>query len=314
MTVTVPAIPGHTVAPEYRAKEQAILLALSLDLGMMTTIALIGFLGGSLTMVAETIRAIAANTMEAFGLAVMRRIHRGVLFDLQYGSGKLEQVANVAIAGGMLFGAAWILTQAVSIVTGSTPTGRPFGLAMAAIAGAVNAYLNLVSWDAVRRVAGGGSRDSIIMRAQLTSRVVKLLSSLLIMVTLTIAAVATDEIVVAAADATGSVLVSIVIIVSALRILQDAVPDLLDRSAGAAVQAAIERALERHRDAYAALRRVRSRRSGHVVFVEIALSFSGDLRHAEVERHTVLLHASLREEIGEADIAIVIEPPAVPEA
>jgi divalent metal cation (Fe/Co/Zn/Cd) transporter len=314
MTAAELAIRGTIVTPELRAKERAVLLALSLDLGMMTTIAVIGILGGSLTMIAETIRAVAANTMEAFGLVVMRRIHRGVLSDLEYGTGKLEQVANVAIAGGMLFGAAWILSQAVSIISGEAPTGTPFGLAMAAIAGAVNAYLNLVSWDAVRRVADADGRDSIIMRAQLTSRVVKLVSSLLIMVTLTIAAVASDEIIVATADATGSVLVSGVIIVNALRILQGAVPDLLDRSAGAAVQAAIDRALERHRDAYAALRRVRSRRSGHVVFVEIALSFAGDLSHAEVERHTVLLHASLREEIGEVDIAIVIEPLAVPDA
>jgi divalent metal cation (Fe/Co/Zn/Cd) transporter len=131
---------------------------------------------------------------------------------------------------------------------------------------------------------------------------------LLIMVTLTIAAVASDEVVVATADATGSLLVSCVIFVNALRILQDAVPDLLDRSAGGPVYAAIERALERHRDAYAALRRVRSRRSGHVVFVEIVLSFAGDLPRAEIERYVVLLHASLRQEIGEADIAIVIEP------
>src|SRR4029077_21148136 len=114
---------------------------------------------------------------EAFGLVVMRRIHRGVLSDLEYGTGKLAQAANVAIAGGMLFGAAWILSQAVSIISGEAPTGTPVGLAMAAIAGAVNAYLNLVSWDAVRRVADADGRDSIIMRAQLTSRVVKLVSS-----------------------------------------------------------------------------------------------------------------------------------------
>jgi divalent metal cation (Fe/Co/Zn/Cd) transporter len=207
----------------------------------------------------------------------------------------------------MIFGAGWILSQAFSIVTGVARTGTPLGLAMAAIAGAVNAYLNLVSWDAVRRAAAVGG-NSTIMDAQLTSRVVKLASSLLIMVTLTIAAVASDEIVVATADAGGSLLVSCVIFANALRILQVAVPDLLDRSAGGPIYAAIERALERHRDIYAALRRIRSRRSGRVVFVEIALSFAGDQTHAEVERQTVLLHASLRQEIGEADIAIVIEP------
>jgi divalent metal cation (Fe/Co/Zn/Cd) transporter len=271
---------------------------------MLIAIALAGVLGGSLTMIAETIRAVAVTAMEVFGLVVMRRIHRGVLADLEYGTGKLEQIANVAIALGMLGGAMWILSRAVAIVDGDEPVGTPLGLAMAAIVGAVNLYLNLVSWDAIRRVVRAG--DSVIMQGQLASRVVKLVSSLLVMVSLTIAAISTDEVVVAAADAVGSLVVSGVIVVTAFFILRQAIPDILDRSAGPAVQGAIERALDQHRAAFAALRRVRSRRSGRAVFVEIALSFEGGLSHAEVEGRAAALRETLRQEVADADIAILI--------
>jgi divalent metal cation (Fe/Co/Zn/Cd) transporter len=290
--------------PDERAKERAVVLALSLDLAMMTTIGLIGVVGGSLTMIAETIRAVAANAMEGFSLVVMRRINRGMLADMKYGTGKLEQIANVAIALGMLGGAMWILRQAVAIVDGDESVATPLGLAMAAIAGAVNLYLNLVSWDAIRRVVRAG--DAAIMQGQLASRVVKLVSSLLVMASLTIAAISTEEVVVDIADAAGSLLVSGVIVVTAFFILQQAIPDILDRSAGPAVQAAIERALQQHRAAFAALRRVRSRRSGRAVFVEIALSFEAGLSHAEVEGRAAALRETLRQEVADADIAILI--------
>jgi cation diffusion facilitator family transporter len=290
--------------PDERATEGAIVLALSLDLAMMTAIGLVGILGGSLTMIAETIRAAAANAMEGFSLVVMRRIHRGRLADMKYGTGKLEQFANIAIALGMLGGAMWILHQAVAIVDGDEPVATPIGLAMAAIVGAVNLYLNLVSWDAIRRVVHEG--DAAIMQGQLASRVVKLVSSLLVMVSLTIAALSTEEVVVEIADAAGSLVVSLVIVVTAFFILQQAVPDILDSSAGPAVEDAIGRALEEHRAGFTALRRVRSRRSGRAVFVEIALSFEGGLSHAEVERRAAALRETLRREVADADIAILI--------
>ena len=71
--------------------------------------------------------------LELFALGVMRRIHRGVLADLEFGTGKLEQIANLVIGVGMLGGAAWIVVKALAIVIGERTVGAPFGLALAAI-------------------------------------------------------------------------------------------------------------------------------------------------------------------------------------
>jgi Predicted Co/Zn/Cd cation transporters len=88
----------------------------------------------------------------------------GTLRDLEYGTGKLEQIANLVIGLGMLGGSFWIFYKAVGIIAGSEELGTPFGLALAAIVGAVNLAINVVAWDGMRRAAEAES--SLVMLAQ----------------------------------------------------------------------------------------------------------------------------------------------------
>jgi divalent metal cation (Fe/Co/Zn/Cd) transporter len=291
------------VTPEQLAEERSLLFALVADVGILTAFLLVGLFGGSLTLTAEFIRGSLMNMIELFALVVMRRIHRGVLADLEFGTGKLEQIANLVIGVGMLGGAAWIVVKALAIVVGERTVGAPLGLALAAIAGALNAYVNLLAWDAMRRAARSGS--SLVMLGQLQARVVKLVSSLVVTVTMTIAALSTDNVVVAWADAGGSIFVAVFIFANAIAMLQSGVPDLLDRSAGTAVRAAVERTLAHHAGEYRRLDRLRSRRSGRVVFIEIALSFEAGLTIAEVNRRIEILRQAMSREIEHADISIL---------
>jgi divalent metal cation (Fe/Co/Zn/Cd) transporter len=93
--------------------------------------------------------------------------------------------------------------------------------------------------------------------------------------------------------------------VNAVDMLRSGIPDLLDRSAGRTVRAAVERALARHAGEYRRLDRVRSRRSGRVVFIEIALSFEAGLTIAEVSRRIEILRQTMSREIEHADISIL---------
>jgi divalent metal cation (Fe/Co/Zn/Cd) transporter len=290
------------LTPDQRAKEQAILFALVADTAILLVITVVALLGGSLTLLAESVRGALMDAIEGFALVVMRRIHRGRLEGFEFGAGKLEQVANLAIAAGMLGGAAWIALGAAALATGGRPIGTPLGLALAAIVGAVNAYINLVAWDAVRRAARG--ENSLIMQGQLTARNVKLVSSLVVQLSLTVAAVSTDDVVIAWADAAGALFVVGFIVVAAVGMLRAGFPDLIDQAVAETVQQAINRALARHFADYARFDRVRSRRSGTRVFVEIALGFDGGLTIAEVTRRVAALTATLSSEIADADITV----------
>jgi ferrous-iron efflux pump FieF len=289
--------------PDQRAKERAVLFALVADIAILLVITVVALLGGSLTLLAESVRGALMDTIEGFALLVMRRIHRGRLDGFEFGPGKLEQVANLAIAVGMLGGAAWIAFGAVSLVTGGRPIGTPLGLALAAIVGALNTYINLIAWDAVRRAARGEA--SLIMQGQLTARNVKLVSSLVVQLSLTVAAMSTDDVIIAWADAAGALFVVGFIVLTALGMLRAGFPDLVDRAVEETVQHAINRALARHFDDYARFDRVRSRRSGRQIFIEVALAFDSGLTMQEVTRRIVMLTATMRGEIADADIVVL---------
>ena len=212
---------------------------------------MVGALGGSLTIIAESIRGALMNACEGLALVVMRRVHRGKLAGLDYGSGKLEQAANLVIGGGLAAGSVWILIGAMALLTGAAPLGTPLGLALAAIVGGINCYINFLAWDGVRRAARGSIE--LIMEGQLRARSVKLVSSLLVQTTMTVAALSTDHLVVAIADAAGSLLVCVVMGNSAVRMIAAAVPDLIDRAAAPGVRNTVERAVAEQLGALAPL-------------------------------------------------------------
>ena len=291
------------VTPEQLAQEHSIRFALLADLGVLALALPVGLLGGSLTIKAEAIRFVLGMSIEIFAYTVMWRLHRGKLHDLEYGGGKLEQIANLVTGLGMLGAAAWIATKAMAIVGGHGEVGTPLGLALAAMVGALNAYVNFIAWERMRSAAADGS--SLVMQGQVNARRVKLVCSLVVLFTMTIAALSTDNVVVASADAAGSVFVAAFMVINGSDMLRTGIPDLLDRSAGKSVRDTVDRVLAGSAGDFQRLDRVRSRRSGRVVFVEIVLSFEPGLTIAEVNRRIAALKQSMANEIEHADISIL---------
>lgn len=301
--MSAPELAAIGLTSDQRAKERSVAIAIAMDVTMFVSFMTVSVVGGSFTLMAESIRGGLGILLECFSYVVLRRIHRGVLEALDYGSGKLEQVANLVIGASMLFAATWIVVGALRILSGDRGVGTPIGLACAAIAGMVNIYVNLLAWDGMRRAAAQG--DSLIMQAQLLLRRTKLFASLIIGIGLTVAAFSTDELIVAWSDALGSLFVAGYMTVNALKVLRTTLPDLLDRSAGIEIRQAVDRGLTRHADAYAQLHRVRSRRAGRTAFVEISLGFDPSLSMAEVDRRVEALKTTLREEIDNVEISIL---------
>ena len=291
------------VTPEQLAQERSLRFALLADLGVLALFVPVGLLGGSLTIKAEAIRFVLMMSIEIFAYSVMWRLHRGKLHDLEFGGGKLEQIANLVTGIGMLGAAAWIATKAMAIVGGHAEVGTPLGLALAAIVGALNAYINFVAWDGMRQASKGES--TLVMQGQLNARRVKLICSVVVLFTMTAAALSTDNVVVASADAVGSIFVAIFMVLNGMEMLRTGIPDLLDRSAGKSVRDTVDRVLAGSSGHYQQLDRVRSRRSGRVVFVEIVLSFEPGLTIAEVNRRIDALKHSMAQEIEHADISIL---------
>lgn len=294
---------AQALTDHQRDQEQSIRFALILDCGILAAFILTGILTGALTMIAESIRGSLVLALEAFALLMMRRIHRGRTLTFEFGSGKIEQTANLMLAGGMLVGAAWIAFGAIELITGHSSPASPGGYTMAAIFATINTAENAVAWDAMRRAERGSG--SIIMKGQLHVRLVKVISSVAVQLALTMAALATDPLVSAWADAGGALVVTAFIAHSAIGMIREGLPDLLDQSVNEQYQLAITRMLARHFDDYDRLDRVRTRRSGHVIHAEVTLAFDGGLTMAEIDRRITAMKATLQTELPEVDVAIV---------
>ena len=298
----------NTVTPDERTSERSLMLAISLDITMGVSFTSLGLLGGSLTIIAEAIRGVLGILLECFSLHVMRRIHRGSLADMEFGTGKLEQVANTAIGISMVAGAMWVTAKAFGLASGEGTVGTPFGLALGAMIGAVNIYINAMAWNAARLAA---RRDgSLLMATQVQSRLVKVLCSLFVGLALTVAALSMDEFVAVAADVIGSIFVAVYTFINGVKILRGSVPDLIDRSAGKEVETAILQVLDAHSGDYLALNGFRSRRSGHLTFIEISLGFDSRLPLSELDRRASALKAALSKLIANAEISILMSPRA----
>jgi divalent metal cation (Fe/Co/Zn/Cd) transporter len=239
--MTDPIIRGSSeLTPEQRGRERALLVASMLDGGMVVLLFLGGIGGQSLTCLAEAIRGGLMAVIDVVTLLVIRRIHRGALRGFDYGTGKIEQLCSIAVACGLFGGAVWVAYDALAMALMGHSDASPLGLAAAAVVAALNLLVNFVAWDGVRRATLGS--PSAIMRAQLHARVTKLTASLLVQVTMTVAALAKDLVLVALADGLGAVIVSAVMVKAGIDLMVESVPDLLDRSAAHVAGPALERA------------------------------------------------------------------------
>lgn len=254
---------------EERARESIILKAFAADMVLCLALLVNSLASGSLTLFAEFIRGTLMTLLDLVTYVILRRIHRDQFTGYDYGTGKLEQLFGALIATSLVLAGMWIFTGAVESFFTYT-VHSPWGLALAAITNAVNLTLNFVAWFAMRLNAGEGA--SPVFAAQLHARFVKLLASASIQVTMTLSALALDNVVASWLDAVGAIFVSFVTIKAGAGMLQEIMPDLLDKAPRVDVADALRSALADAGIPADDILTTRSRTSGGRLFLEIEVA------------------------------------------
>lgn len=292
------------LTPAEQQRERALFYTLIADIIIVAVIAVVATASGSLTMGAELIRTFLMVGLEVFSFVAMWRIHRGRFADFEFGHGKIEQLANLGIAVGLLVGGGLVLTGSIEALTGDPQVLSPLGLALAASVAAVNTSENFLAWWAMQRAAK--VETSTILISQMRARWVKLVSSLVVQVALTIAALTYDTLVAHWLDGLGAIFVACFMIVTAVDMFREGLPDILDKGLDEAAHLAILRALSAHDATYTLFHGVRTRRSGGHMFVEVELGYPNDLPLEEVDRRRLALERSFHEELGPCDITVKV--------
>jgi divalent metal cation (Fe/Co/Zn/Cd) transporter len=203
--VTCSTTDGRAPTVEQRSKERAVLYTSTADVGAVLAMGLAALGSGSLAMLGEASRGGLMTVVEIFALAILRAVHRDRLRRFRFGTGKVEQICNLAIGAALVASGLWIAARLAGTLLLGPAMVLPLGLAVAAFANSLDLLINALGWLAM---AAARRDDSPIYRAQLRARSVKLGSSLFLQSVLTIAALSTDPLVASWLDAAGAAFVS----------------------------------------------------------------------------------------------------------
>lgn len=223
-----------------------------------------------------------------------------------YGIGKLENLASITISFLMLFSAGFIIYHALEHL--HEPV-RAEGTLPGIVLFICYAVTGFYIWLKNVRILKQQSSPIIASQARLWFSKACfdiMMASVLIM------ALIFDEFAWSLyLDPLASLVGAGFLIHGAWAITSSSVGDLLDVSLEESTQLVILRELVKHFDDYDALHKVRSRRSGSNVFIEIFMSFDPELKMLEVTKRIERLHDTISATVPGAQVLIV--PGRVPE-
>lgn len=292
------------LTPEQRAKEAAVLYTASADLVVVVLQIIFALLTRSLALLSEAIRVGLMLIIEFYTYFVLRAVHRHRLGKFRFGIGQIEQMCHLVIGVCLVLSGLWVAHQVVQSLFLGQATATPLGLATAAVINAINLTINVLGWFAM--ISAARSDDSAIFRAQVRARVVKLLSSIVVQTTMTIAALAKDPLIAAWLDGLGASFVGALMVAIGCRMVWGRAPDLLDRSVRAELSASIAAILDEARVGSHEIAQRRTRRAGSFPHIELTLTTSGCEWVRDVLERAGGLESRLRSRIPDADITIAV--------
>lgn len=291
---------------EQKAKEAAILYTYLADLGIVLLTFFFAILTLSLSLIGEVLRMILMMVVDFYAFFILRAVHRDQLRRFRFGIGKVEQICNLAIGAALVVGGFWVAQRVVETIVFGQVAASPLGLAIAAVVNAINTLINALGWFAMS--AAARSDDSAIYRAQLRSRKVSLICSLVVQTTLTIAVLAPDPVVSTLLDGMGAIFVVWIMASIGLKMMWESAPDLVDHRIPDRMLAQIDGVLAAAGLEPEELVRARTRRSGSLAQVELTLAPVRCLSLADFKQRIEHVQRMIESHLPEAELAIVVDP------
>ncbi len=294
---------------EERVKELNVLYTWFADTIGTLLVVITAILSGSLTMLGEAVRCMLMLATTLFTLWALYAVHRGRLSRFEYGVSKIEQFVWVVVGLSLVVSGLWVAQTVFDTLfaarPAASPEASPLGLTWAAIINAINLLINVVGWFAM--VTASRDDDSGVYRAQLRARVTMMVSTLFLQVTLTVAALAKDDVIALTLDAAGAIFVTCVMVHNGVSMISRALPYLLDAPAPAELSALIRGAVGSvvpEEDVVS----IRTRDAGTITFAEVAVAATAFPSMSALHACTAKIRQALGRHAAKIDIAVVIAP------
>jgi cation diffusion facilitator family transporter len=281
-------------------KENLVFVAVCTTFLSLLPTAYAALISNSTTLFADLLRCLGEFFAIVASWIVLLKMSRNETSRFNYGYGKLEQLAGIAVA------AALFLTFLVSLTSGIrgliVPTrleNAEFGFIFGLLSVGGNAFLWMSNYIADAR------SPSPIAESQWRLFRAKTCATLVVVTSLGVALAFADSQASVYVDPLGSIALSLFMLWQSYKLVSASVPDLIDYAIEESLQKTLDTILADHRGDYSYVEKVRSRRTARSVYLELFLSFPADLPFGEVHRRVMLLKHSVEERFPGADITII---------
>jgi cation diffusion facilitator family transporter len=274
---------------------------LLLSLVALAVVAYTALTSNSVALLADLCNSALEFAADLVAFATFRLLRSSRFSRMEYGLGKFENVAGLFIGLLMFLGALGLVVLTISRfqhpehLEGS---GVWVAIASTAALGAINAWM----FGKTRRLAGEDATPLIeaqtkLFRSKMLTDFV--LAGALLGGSLLGGAWAHNL------DPLASMVIIVLMLVEAWHLGSYAVQDLVDQTINESMQMVVNRHLIRHFDSYEMLDRVRSRKSGGDVFIEIFLAFDAERRIGEIQPLLDDLRGGIEGEIRRSRVTVV---------
>jgi ferrous-iron efflux pump FieF len=300
--------PDGTGVNMHAAKQRTLLIGLVLDIISLLPCIIAAVLAGSIVLYADAIKATNEVLATFLSWLTLRKMGAGGAGVYDYGVGKFETFASLVTGGVMFISLAFVIAMAlyrIAVPSEIVLEGALLGIFFLFLGGSKNVWL----WRKNLRLYQ--VQPSPILHSQWRLYRSKALSDFFVLLsvvaTLALSSYAWSLYI----DPLSSFLIAGVIVTSGYRIFSSSLPALLDKTLDEELQMVIVRDLAEFFDEYTALHGVRSRRSGHSIYIEIFLEFEGTRSMSEVQDSIDRIRTSLESKIPESIVSVIParEPP-----
>lgn len=297
--------PDLSTASNKVTKERLVLVAVGTTFLSLIPTAYAAIVSNSTTLFADLLRCLGEFFAIIVAWLVLRKMSRNEVSRFNYGYGKLEQLAGVAVA------AALFLTFLVSFISGLRGLISPIPVENAEF-GFVFALLSVLG-NAVMWISNhlSNRRDnSPITESQARLFRAKTCATLVVVLALGATLLLPGVYLTIFVDPLGSVALSLFMLWQGYTMASASVPDLIDYAIEEKLQRSLDSILSDQRHLFSHIERIRSRRTTKKIYIELFLAFDPSLPFGRVHESVMVIKHAVSQGFPGADIVVIPSLPA----
>ena len=292
-------VPNQSIT---RKKELTLRFAVVTTFVSLLPTAFFALNSNSLILLADFLRCFVEFGAILASWLIIRKVAKGNSDYFDYGFGKLEQFASLAVAAALFISCIAIILLSIHRFYHPEPVENVIlGLIFAVLSVIGNAALWLYNKNLAQK------EYSPILVSQWRLFRAKAFSAVVVAISLFLAWSAVKSPYLIYADPIGSLILAGFLLHSAIMLISSSMYDLIDRSVDEAVRLVIVSVLVKHESLYKGLLFLRTRCAANKIYIEIGLEFAGEDSFSDVHKAMQQIRIDLYGEIKNCEVNILPE-------